>query len=115
MKIDIERLIDAELEEMDSQYAYYYFGKNQYKNFPDYDKRKEVGRSVYNDNNHARWQIMAIMEVLNIYYCSDNGWKNLYISARAVRKWRERNEYRLIPSDMKDQIGRFIFGKEYDA
>lgn len=109
MRIDIERLIDAEIEEMDAENSYYHFGKRKFDWYPDYDKRKEVFAMRYHDLTHARWQITAIMEVLR----ANREWKNLYIMSRAVKKWRERNEYKLIPQGMQDQIGKFIFGEEY--
>ncbi len=111
MRIDIERLIDAEIEEMDAENSYFHFGKKKYDWFPEYEKRHERFTTLYHDSNHARWQIVTIMEILQ---CRE--WKNLYIAARAVKKWRERTEYsRVMPQSMQDQIGKFIFGKEYNA
>ena len=109
MKIDIERLIDAELEEMDAINAYYHFGKKKYDWYRnDYEAMREKGEELYHDEVHTRWQMYTLMDVLR---CKE--WKKVYIIARAVRKWRERNEYRCLSSKTQDKIGKFIFGKEY--
>ena len=112
MKIDIERIIDAEEEEMVSEQQYWYLGKNKYKLYPDYDKRKQALNSSYHSLNEARYTIMGIMEVLQI----DDRWQELYIVTRAVRKWKQMTHYeRLLPESMKDQIGKYLFGDEYET
>ena len=112
MKIDIERLIDAEEAEMVSEQQYWYLGKNKYKLYPDHHKRKQALDSSYHSLNEARYTIMGIMEVLQI----DDRWQELYIVTRAIRKWKEMTRYeRLLPESMKDQIGKYLFGDEYET
>lgn len=110
MKINIERLIDAELEEMDSYNEYAYFSIHRFEKYPDNKKRNEKMMVLYRANMEAQWQIRAIMEVLN-----STEWKKLYIAARAIKKWRERTNYDyLMSEEMCEAIGKFIFGKEFD-
>lgn len=112
MKINIERLMDALEDSMVSEQQYTYLGKNRYKLYPDYSKRKQALDVAYHSFNESNCRIIEIVGVLNL----ENKWKDLYIATRAVRKWREMTHYeRLIPESMKDQIGKYLFGDEYET
>lgn len=112
MKINIERLMDALEESMVNEQQYTYLGKNRYKLYPDYDKRKQALDVAYHSLNESNYTIIGIVGVLNL----ENRWKDLYMITRAVRKWREITRYeQLIPESMRDQIGKYLFGDEYET
>ena len=111
MKIDIERLIDAELEEMDAYEAYTTSCKRKIDwgkvTTDELRKWREEKDFRYHDQVRTQWQMIAIMEVLDCKH-----WKELYSAARAVRKWREKTNYeRFLNEETQVKLKEFIFGK----
>ena len=112
MTIDIERLIDAALEEMGNEKEFRYLMVNKYKLYPDYEDRKRKCSYISKTLTESRYVIYGIVDVLQL----NKKYDELYIAARAVQKWREMTHYeRLIPQSMKDQIGKYLFGDEYET
>lgn len=111
MKIDIERLIMAEEEEMEREHTYYYTYKNCLRLYPEYKDRCKAKDRVYNALVQSQYEIVGMMELIG-----SSNWKELYRATRAVKKWRAKTNYeKLITSKMQEQLGKYIFGDEYAA
>lgn len=106
--IDIERLVDAVIEENDNYFDYCYSYKYLHNvGFDDSTKcneRIKISRQYY---ERARDTTITIIEIFRLNKDQIN---RLYIVGRAVKRWRIRtNGEQLIPDSMQTQIYQFVF------
>lgn len=108
LKINIERLIDAVIDEQTAHEQYILRFKKLYHNSLDRLQDKGI---LFELLYHYDWQKCVVLTLIDIFQMDEEQQERLYIAARAAERWRKRTKYkRLLPDTMQQRIERFIFG-----